>query len=244
MDNDLTPIFESWEYDSDNNIRIITSDDGRKIMQIRLPLGLEQYELNGRPDGSKPHNFPSLVDYLESEFVANPKRKISLEEFIDLQEEGLMMYNRYISLFQLGEYELTIRDTAHNLKLCDLIENHGTDLESKEILLQYRPYIIHINALARYMIAHDSNDLTEANKILDDAVKEIEALPQIDTPIFKIEKKRSVKNLVKAKDRVAEDSLSNLSLFELKLQEAVDNEQYEIAAQLRDVIKDMKKEDD
>jgi len=37
--------------------------DGREVMQVRLPLGIEQYELDGRPDGKRPHHTASLLDH-------------------------------------------------------------------------------------------------------------------------------------------------------------------------------------
>ena len=41
----------------------ITLADGREVMQVRLPLGIEQYELSGRPDGHRPHDAESAFDY-------------------------------------------------------------------------------------------------------------------------------------------------------------------------------------
>ena len=55
MKQDIFNILNQWEFDPNNNIRFISVNNNREFMQIRLPLGIEQYELNGRPDGKKPY---------------------------------------------------------------------------------------------------------------------------------------------------------------------------------------------
>ena len=51
---DLSDILNDWQYDEENNVRFFQAKDGRDIMQIRQPMGIEQYNLDGRPDGQKP----------------------------------------------------------------------------------------------------------------------------------------------------------------------------------------------
>lgn len=240
MNTDLSDLLESWEYDPDENIRIITTNDGTRKLQVRIPLGIEQYELSGRPDGIKPHDFKSYLDYIKNRISKHPTELITEDEFEELHEEGLMIYNRYISLFHIGEYELTERDTNHNLDLCDIIEKYGSELESSDMLLQYRPYIMHINALAKYMTALSEEDLVLAEKILEKAINGIKNLKPIDTPVYKLEFKRSLSNLKKAKEKLLEENTSDLSQFELKMKRAVDSEQYEEAARIRDIILNLK----
>ena len=52
---DLRAILAAWPYDPDDDARIVRGDDGREILQVRTPLGIEQYELEGRPDADRPH---------------------------------------------------------------------------------------------------------------------------------------------------------------------------------------------
>ena len=60
---DLKALLESWAYDANDCVRVVTLADGRDVMQVRLPLGIEQYELSGRPDGRRPHDAESAFDY-------------------------------------------------------------------------------------------------------------------------------------------------------------------------------------
>ena len=60
--DDLTALLTNWPYDPEHTIRIIVAQDGRSVMQVRLPLGVEQYEMDGRPDGAQPYGFDSVLD--------------------------------------------------------------------------------------------------------------------------------------------------------------------------------------
>jgi hypothetical protein len=115
---DLRRILKSWPYDPDKETRIVPGDDGRSILQVRTPLGIEQYELDGRPDGAHPYGKESALEHhlerlekakaagLEAEFGLGPR------ECGELFSEGTLYYFRYVRLFQLKEWERTVRDTA------------------------------------------------------------------------------------------------------------------------------------
>jgi len=61
---DLTNILNNWPYEPGNvNVRLIKAHDGRPIIQLRIDLGILQMEVRNRPDGKKPYDFPSLLDY-------------------------------------------------------------------------------------------------------------------------------------------------------------------------------------
>ena len=54
---DLRQILKAWPYDPEHDARIVRGDDGRELLQVRTPLGIEQYEMDGRPDGLRPLEF-------------------------------------------------------------------------------------------------------------------------------------------------------------------------------------------
>ncbi|HWH70839.1 MAG TPA: hypothetical protein VNT26_15730, partial [Candidatus Sulfotelmatobacter sp.] len=60
---DLRQLLQSWPYDPDNDSRLVQGEDGRDLLQVRTALGIEQYELEGRPDGTRPHGKESALDY-------------------------------------------------------------------------------------------------------------------------------------------------------------------------------------
>ena len=130
MSNDITHILRDWEYEPGSQIRIIVADDGREVLQVRQPLGIEQYELDGRPDGKRPFGRESVLDEMHYRLDSYRKEHgseegftISHEDFMLLQNEGIIYYFRYLVLFQIGDFERTARDTEHNLKICDIVED-------------------------------------------------------------------------------------------------------------------------
>ena len=63
---DISAVIRGWDYEAGTiNVRKVAGLDGVPKLQMRLDLGLLQMELAGRPDGAKPHECESLLDYFE-----------------------------------------------------------------------------------------------------------------------------------------------------------------------------------
>ncbi|MBN2442538.1 MAG: UvrB/UvrC motif-containing protein [Spirochaetales bacterium] len=249
MKLDITGLLREWEYDPDNYIRVLKLKDGREVLQVRQPLGIEQYELEGRPDGKKPFEKESVLneylDRLEYHillFSTDENFKLNYEDFILLQDEGMLYYARYLLLYQIADYEKTIKDTEHNLKLCDFIDKYLNDEDVKNELLQYRPYIVKINAISKAMIKMKSQLKMGAREILKEAIDLIQNIPEINTPTFQLEKKRSLDSLRTTLMEMSEGEFSEIDNLENELSQAVEKENYERAAELRDMIDKLKKE--
>jgi len=122
---DIRKILQSWPYDADKDARITQGEDGREILQVRTPVGLEQYELDGRPDGARPHDMESALEFylqrLEQARTNESEFKLGQRECNELFSEGTLYYFRYVRLFQLKDWTRTIRDTERNLRVFDLI---------------------------------------------------------------------------------------------------------------------------
>ena len=62
MNYDISDILQQWHHKpGEVTVRRITSSDGQPRIQMRLDLGLLQMEIEGRPDGHKPHGCESLL---------------------------------------------------------------------------------------------------------------------------------------------------------------------------------------
>jgi hypothetical protein len=240
---DLTDILKDWEYEEDDNVRFLQGEDGRDIMQIRQPLGIEQYDLDGRPDGLKPEGQETyLAIYLKKEtesVAAGISLVLDDDDFVKLRDEGVLYYYRYLALFQVGHYDRVARDTEHNLNISRLLERCYRNDNQKE-MLQYRPYIRRMNAISKAMIYLADDETGLAMKELEKGKADIEALSPVSTPIFEFEKIRSIQHLsqVISQVREAESEDHGPRGFKARLSEelhkAVDNEDYERAARLRD----------
>jgi hypothetical protein len=246
VNGDITDILKEWEFDSDNQIRIIQADDGRQVLQVRQPLGIEQYELDGRPDGREPFGRPTMLDEIRARLETHRGThggdegfQISHEDFTALQSEGLLFYFRYLVLFQIGDFVRTSRDTEHNLALCDLVERHAESDEDRKELLQHRPYIVRMNAISRAMISLHKEMKAAAEEILAGAIHAIEGMAEIDTPAFQFERLRSLNYLKATLKQIHEKRASPAEALKAELATAVDEEDYERAAALRDRIRSL-----
>src|SRR4249920_1718041 len=130
---DISPILKGWDYEAGAiNVRKIPGFDGKEKLQMRLDLGVLQMEMTGRPDGQRPHGFESYLDFVEEQLANYRKDRGDEEGFslrgdqcMELREEALMYYHRYLSLFILGDFPSVVRDTARNLRVLDLCNNFG-----------------------------------------------------------------------------------------------------------------------
>ena len=246
---DITDILRSWEFDADNQVRIIQAADGREVLQIRQPLGIEQYELDGRPDGKTPAAKECFLEALQArleshiaEHGSDADFRVSHADFLQLQNEGILYYYRYLVLFQIGDFERTARDTEHNLGICDIVERYAEVEDDKKEILQYRPYILRMYAISKAMISLHQQLKTAAREILESAISEIEGMPDIDTPAFQFERIRSLKYLRSTLKQVLEQKVSPLESLKQELDTAIEDENYERAAEIRDRIRALKKD--
>jgi len=246
VSGDITDILREWEYDSDNQIRIIQAEDGRQVLQVRQPLGIEQYELDGRPDGKRPfgrdtvlEEFRSRLENYTASHGSDEGFSVTREDFASLQSEGLLFYFWYLVLFQIGDFVRTSRDTEHNLGLFSLVEKYGESEDDRKELLQYKPYVLRMNAISRAMISLHKEMRSAAEEILNSAISVIESMPEIDTPAFQFERVRSLNYLKATLKQIHEKSASPAEALKRDLQRAIDDEDYEQAAALRDRIRSL-----
>jgi len=246
---DISEILNNWLYNPEDQVRIIKTGDGREVLQVRKPLGIEQYEMDGRPDGIRPFAKNSVLEehlsLLEAFKATNGTDQgfvISHQDFLELREEGILYYYRYLVLFQIGDFARTARDTEHNLKICDLVDRYVESEEDKNELLQYRPYITRMFAISKAMISLHQEFKSAAMGIIESAIEEIENMPDIDTPAFQFERSRSLNYLHSTLRQMGDQCFAVVDGLKKQLEIAVAEEDYEKAAELRDQIKDIGKE--
>ena len=230
-------------------VRRITGSDGRPKIQMRLDLGLLQMELEARPDGRQPHGCESLLAYHQGR-LARYKQvngveigfELSPKACKDLREEAVMYYYRYLSLFILGEYGCVVRDTNRNLAVFDLCRKFGSRKRDRSALEQYRPYVLMMNARARIQLAIDDERLVEALEICQEGINRItEFFKQMGKP--ELAERCSELDILRS---VEEEIISKLpsdptALLHADLSEALEREQYEKAAELRDRLRNLNK---
>jgi hypothetical protein len=206
MKTDITQVLKTWPYNPQHKIRIVTAQDDRKVIQLRLPLGIEQYELDGRPDGARPYGSGSVLEefenraeeYSDTRISSGEGFGISHEEYLELRSEAAQYYSRYLLLFQSGEFAKALRDALHSMRICSFVEKYVRADQDREVFLQYKPYIIWIYTISRLMLLLQAQDLRHAQLVLQEAIAEINNLAGIDAPAFLYEKERSLRHLESA----------------------------------------------
>ncbi|HEX8525034.1 MAG TPA: UvrB/UvrC motif-containing protein [Tepidisphaeraceae bacterium] len=243
---DILPLLKGWDYEPGTiNVRKINGLDGRPKLQMRLDLGMLQMELNGRPDGQRPHGRESLLDYYEEQLKEHTERNgtelgfhLTSSQCLSLREEAQMYYQRYLSLFVLEEYPGVIRDTDRNLRVLDMCGKYAVNEQDRLWLEQYRPYITMINVRAKASILYNEKRYREALSQIKEGLDSIREF----FIRFGQEDAFGKSSEVKILRRFARDIRKKLPVdpiqkLKSQLDKAVQREAYEEAARLRDEIK-------
>jgi hypothetical protein len=246
---DLSRVLKSWPYNPEHDARIVHGDDGRELLQVRTPLGIEQYEMDGRPDGLRPHGMESTLDHhlhrlnqakfsgCEADFSISPL------ECSELFHEGTLYYFRYVRLFQLKDWARTIRDTARNLRAFDFLHRYARREEDQQFLEKWRPYILRVNASAAVMQEMEKGAYDQALKVAREAIGKVEALEELADEMFEFERERSVVALRELESQIQKNRpLSELEQLEHQLRRAIDKQEFERAAHLRDRIRELRQQ--
>jgi hypothetical protein len=245
MDQDLAPLLNAWPYDPEHAARKIAGADGREKVQLRVRVGtyhgIVQLESDGRPDGERPHGAEFALDFHEERQRAATAGglKFSLDHRAahELFDEGTLVYERYVVLLQLGDWERVIRDTERNIRLFRFVHRWAERAEDREHLEKWWPYILRINAMARIERARAAGDFNAALAVLHEARQRIAELPEQEDETFRVERERSRKALSEI-EQVLELArpLDEVERLEREKRAAVRRQEYERAAALRDRI--------
>ena len=249
MNQDLNDLLRDWPHEPGQiKARKIIGVDGKDKVQLRIDLGLIQMEINGRPDGKKPHGCESLLVYQQvrarereetgSQFLLTP------EECSELQQEGIQYYHRYISLFQINDFSGVVRDSQRNLDLFTFVAGHTDRDDIIASFEQFKPYVLMMNTRAKAAIELERDDFSAAERQIQRGIEKIreylgkhhssdsgmtsQEIAFLEEWLGEIRSKRP---------------LSKLEVMQKEMENAIAREAYERAAELRDAIKAYRKVD-
>lgn len=243
MSLDLNELLRDWPYEPGRlKVRKILGADGKEKIQLRIDLGVIQMETTGRPDGLRPENHESLLDFYQQK-QKDAERKsepfaLNAEDVGELQQEGIQYYHRYISFFHLNDFQAVIRDTLRNLEMFAFVEEYAEREELSESVVQFTPYVLMMNTRARASIEIEREDFAAA-------------VSQIEAGIAKISSFYDEQEMVEAKENSPEiaflgewleevrsrQPLTKLQKMQREMDQAIATEAYERAAELRDAIR-------
>src|SRR5256714_5262398 len=243
MSLDLNSLLKDWPHETGAiKVRKIIGLDGREKLQLRIDLGVLQMEVDGRPDGLRPHNCESLLVYHQRRAERAEGRgdsyELSAEQCNELQQEGIQYYHRYLSLFQINDFPGVIRDTQRNLDLFAFVAEHADREEMIWSFQQFRPYVLMMNTRAKASILLGDGNFPEAMREIErgrDAIQEFfqqSSFPELAT------KSSELAFLEEWLEEVSSKRpLSKLEIMQREMEVAIASELYERAAELRDAIK-------
>jgi hypothetical protein len=244
--NDLSDILKAWPHESGRiNVRRVPGRDGRPKLQVRIDLGIIQMEMNGRPDGRRPEGFESLLEYQKDRLARYSKQSggpdgfvLSADECRALREEAVQYYHRYVALLALGDYAGVVRDTSRNLEVFDLCRDHGADSGDRTVLEQFRPYVIMMRARGEAEQALATGATREAVAAIDGGLAEIRQIFEQAGQAAAFDEANEVQLLRGMRDAlVPKLPVSQRMELQERLQAAIDAENYELAAVLRDELR-------
>ena len=245
--DDIGQLLEDWPYDPENDARIIRGSDGREVLQVRTPLGLEQLEMRGRPDGARPHGMESVLVFYQQKLARSKTAgrdtefELGPHDCAELFAEGTLYYFRYLRLFQLSRWADTARDTARNLQLFDFIHRYAVRDKDRTHLEKWRPYLLRMNTAASALQHLEQSDIQKAFKTVHAGREQIEALDDIDDDTFRFERERSLAALRDLEEHIRQKQpVSEMDLLQRQLRRAIERQEFERAAELRDRLRELK----
>lgn len=261
MRRDIDDALASWPYDHDASdllAREVKARDGRMVLQVRVELGLHQMEVDGRPDGIRPHGFETFLDYLRhraaSRILApggkSPHWTMNERQCVEADREFVQYHHRRAAWLALERYDKALFDADHTLALMDFVCRHA---ESEDFVASHerlRGLVLFQRTRAAVALALKRNRPDEAIDIVLDGAEALRAATakleaenardddedhSDETPnAALVEQLRILETEIRRNYHVAPTLKEQLS-------EAISKEDYERAALIRDQIEAKRK---
>ncbi len=252
MSDDISKAIEGWPFQPNEiSVRLVRGDDNREKVQLRLDLGLLQMEIEGRPDGQRPHDRESLLEHFEEQQKthdeANPDAagfQLQPEDCEALLREGIQYYHRYLSFWHLERFEACARDTKRNLRLLGFVRKHAKRDRDKLQFDRWRPYLSMMHARSLGMPLVNDERYDEAIAIVDEGIGQIRRFLEDYDQEKHADQCAELTQLLSWREEIVTQKAEGKGiskddpLFTLRsdLQEAIEHERFEEAARLRDEI--------
>jgi hypothetical protein len=234
---DIDDILEDWRYEPGEVLaRIVEAADGREVLQMRVDMGVLQLETTGRPDGAKPRGAETYFDYLLSLVIHEGDNfELTAEQCSEADREFVQFYHRRICWLSLRRFREAAKDADHTLAFMDFVKRHSPDEEWTVSHEQYRPFVMFHRVQAAALAELEENSAEEAIGEINRGLDQFRAVFEEYDAGDKFEDDELVRRLRELQESLREHYKVGRTLDE-RLSDAVANEHFELAAQLRDEI--------
>ena len=266
MERDISKLLDEWPFvPGQISVRLIEGQDHEPRIQVRLDLGFLQMKLDGRPDGTRPLECDSYLEYHEARLAGHPggsegaegdevggdsfdlaqgddegagQRFLNGEECRQLREEAQQYYHRYIALLVLEDFESVARDTSRNLRVLDLFRDYAIDEDDQLAMEGHRPYVMMMRAraLASHAIKYEENKA--AINAIDEGIEALRLYYEASGQPEQFDDAGEVDMLREMRDGlIPKLPVSQKAELRQRLEAAIVSENFELAAILRDELR-------
>jgi hypothetical protein len=230
-------VLDNWPYDPHTvKVRVCEGADGRSVLQMRLDMGLLQLEMEGRPDGTRPHGYESFLDYLIGRTLVDGEDfKLSDEQCAEVDREFVQYYHRRVCWLKLQRYRRAVDDTNHTLSLMDFCRRHSPDEQWTVTHEQHRLFVLFHHIQASSLAELENQGPEAAVHEVNRGLQRMEQVFQEHGVEASFEDDELVHRLIELRESLRREYGVGRTLQE-RLADAVAAEEYELAAQLRDEL--------
>lgn len=235
---DIDALLHDWPYQPGViSARLVRAADGREVVQMRVDMGVMQMEVENRPDGEHPGGFLTYLDQLQQLALYEDDEDFQLteEQCAEVDREFLQYYHRRVCWLALREFPRAVADADHTLALMDFLAGRSPDEEWTQSHEQYRSFVLFHRTQAAALAALENSG---AEAAVEEIARGLETIREIFETIEAEEHfdgDELVGQLVELQDWIRNQYHIGRTLVE-QLADAVAQEKYELAAQLRDEI--------
>ena len=241
MSQDIDAAMKGWQFKPGVvQARLVQAGDGRQVIQMRVDLGILQIETKDRPDGTRPHSFATFFDSLRQQSRAAAKAGnpfvLSEEQCLEADREFVQFYHRRICWLALRQFDRAVADADHTLAFMDFVRDHSPNEEFTQTHEQYRGFVLFQRTQAAAAQAVEKDEPEQAIDEILSGLEKIRAFFVAYNLEEQLEENPMVKQLHKMEQSLRQTHGIEATLQE-RLQQAVANEEYEVAAELRDALR-------
>jgi hypothetical protein len=245
MRRDIDDALAGWPYEPESGevaAREIRARDGRHVVQIRQELGILQLEIEGRPDGVRPHGFRTYLDYLRHRAAdrgLGPAWVLTNEHWAEVDREFVQFYHRRMAWLSLQRYDRMIQDADHTLALMDFVKRHCDDEEYVTSHERFRSLVVFHRSQAAAALALERRRPDQAVDAVREGAERIALHQRLCEDEFGADDlpNEALMEQLRMLEREIRKNFDVGKTLREQLDEAIADEDYERAAQLRDQIK-------
>ncbi|MFT4692716.1 MAG: hypothetical protein ACJASX_002499 [Limisphaerales bacterium] len=263
MNLDISYLLDDWDYQPGQlAVRKFTGKDDCEKIQMRLDLGILQMNADGRPDGKRPMGheswYEAQLQRLETHMTANEGEEENFvlqgQDVSRLQQEAIQYHHRYICFYQLNEFDQVVRDAERNLNVFDFVDKFAESEELSWSVQQFRPQLIMMLIRAEGSLALESEKRDEAADVIQEGIEALREfytdfdrpdllensgeINSLETWLEEIESGSDMEDGVPTKP--SPSGLTEIERLERALKDAIVQEDYERAAEVRDILAKLK----